>query len=248
MRFGLASKLGLLLIVVAAITVMPVSAQQSTETPVPDSSLHTLTVSGSGTAYAPPDVAYVDLGVQTVDTDLATAFSKTGDAISSVLKALKALGIADADIQTSGINVSPQYQYDNNGNITGKPTYTVSNTIHVTVRQVDQVEKVLTDSVESGANTIQGLSFGIQDMDTVEAHARVQAVDNAKSRAQQLASELGVTLGKPLVVTEVPQSTVPPPINFGIRAGVAAAPAASQPVSQGQLSVEVDVEITFSIS
>ncbi|HVU12560.1 MAG TPA: SIMPL domain-containing protein [Phototrophicaceae bacterium] len=225
------------------------SAQQSTDTPTPDSTLHTLTVGGTGTAYAPPDVAYVDLGVQTIDTDLATAFSKTGDSISSVLKALKALGIADADIQTSGINVSPQYQYDNNGNITGKPSYTVSNTIHVTVRQVDQVEKVLTDSVESGANTIQGLSFGIQDMDTVEAHARVQAVDDAKSRAQQLASELGVTLGKPLVVTETPQTTVPTPITFGARAGVAAvAPAASQPVSQGQLSVEVDVQITFSIS
>ncbi len=79
-------RFGLLLVLIAVLgAVLPVSAQQSTETPTPN----TLTVSGSGTVYAAPDVAYLTLGVETVDPDLSVAFSKTGDAITGVLTALK---------------------------------------------------------------------------------------------------------------------------------------------------------------
>ena len=203
-------------------------------------------MSGEGTVYAAPDVAYLEVGVQTVDADLSKAFAQTGDKITGVLNALKQLGIEDKDIQTSGVNVSPQNQYDNNGNMTGVSSYTVSNSVEVTIRKVDQVEAVLTSTIAAGANSINSLSFSIQDTSALEQQARAQAVAQAKDRAQQFASALGVTVGKPITVTEVPQS-VPVPI-YG-RMNVAAAPLASssQPVSQGQLSVTVDVQITFSI-
>ncbi|MBI1258848.1 MAG: DUF541 domain-containing protein [Chloroflexi bacterium] len=225
----------------ALMMVIPAAAQDTT-TPAPG----TISVSGEGIVYAAPDVAYLEIGVQTVDPDLSKAFAQTGDKITGVLNALKQLGIDAKDIQTSGVNVAPQNQYDNNGNMTGVSSYTVSNTVEVTIRKVDQVEAVLTSTIAAGANSINSLSFGIQDTSALEQQARTQAVAQAKDRAQQLATALGVTVGKPITVTEVPQ-TVPVPVYA--RMNVAAAPLASssQPVSQGQLSVTVDVQITFSI-
>ncbi len=141
--------------------------------------------------------------------------------------------------------MTPQNQYDNNGNPNPKPSYSVSNTIQVTIRKVDQVEAVLTGAISAGANTIYNLSFGIQDTSALEQQARSQAVAQAQDRAQQLATALGITLGSPVSVSEVPQSSGPVPV-FG-RATVAMAAPSSQPVSSGQLGVTVQVEISFSI-
>ncbi len=230
------------------ITIIPASAQESTATVMPSTPADpsTISVSGEGTVYAAPDIAYLEVGVQTVDADLAKAFSQTGDKIGAVLTALKALGIEDKDIQTSGVNVTPQNQYDNNGNMTGVSSYTVSNSVEVTLRKIDQVEAVLTSSIEAGANSINSLTFGIEDTSALEQQARTQAVAQAKDRAEQLASALGVTVGKPLTVAELSINNAPQPI---YKATFAALPSTGggQPVSQGQLGVTVDVQITFSI-
>jgi uncharacterized protein YggE len=240
-RFGRSIAFALAL-AAALVLVLPAAAQ---ENPMPTPS--TISVSGEGTVYASPDVAYLEVGVQTVDADLSKAFGQTGDKISGVLNALKKLGIEDKDIQTNGVNVTPQNQYDNNGNLTGTSSYTVSNSVEVTIRKVDQVEAVLTSTIEAGANSINSLNFGIQDTTALEQQARAQAVAQAKDRAAQLASALGVTVGKPLTVTEVTQNV---PVPVFARMSVAALPSTGggQPVSQGQLSVTIDVQITFSIS
>jgi len=238
---------GLVLALAAALMmVMPAAAQESTPEPTP-AAPSTVNVSGEGIVYGSPDVAYLEVGVQTVDPDLSKAFGQTGDKITGVLNALKKLGIEDKDIQTTGVNVSPQSQYDNNGNLTGTSSYTVSNSVEVTIRKVDQVEAILTSTVQAGANSINSLTFGIQDPSTLEKQARAQAVAQAKDRAEQLTSALGATLGKPITISEVQPSA---PIPFTMRANVAALSSADggQPVSQGQLSVTVDVQVTFSIS
>jgi len=229
------------------VMVLPAAAQETTPEPAP-ATPSTVSVSGEGIVYASPDVAYLEVGVQTVDADLGKAFGNTGEKITGVLNALKKLGIDDKDIQTNGVNVTPQNQYDNNGNLTGTSSYTVSNSVEVTIRKVDQVEAVLTSTIQAGANSINSLTFGIQDTSALEKQARAQAVAQAKDRAEQLTSALGATLGKPITITEVQPSS---PVPFTMRANVAALPAAGgggQPVSQGQLSVTVDVQVTFSIS
>ncbi len=226
---------GMILLVLAL--AIPASAQDTTP-------MNTLTVTGSGTAYATPDVAYVELGVQTTDPDLSTAFSQTGQKISAVLDALQGLGIDTKDIQTSGVNVNPQDQYDpQSGQSTGKTIYQVSNTVQVTVLDVTKVELVLTSAVAAGANTIYNLSFGIQDSSALEQQARAQAVANAQDHANQLTSALNVTLGAPVIVTETPQnSSQPVPAARGV---ARAASQSSQPVSSGQISVTVEVQITL---
>ena len=231
---------GMIMLVLAL--AIPASAQDSTTAP-----MNTLTVTGSGTAYAAPDVAYVELGVQTTDPDLATAFSQTGQKISAVLDALQGLGIDAKNIQTSGVNVNPQDQYDpQTGKSTGKQVYQVSNTVQVTVLDVTKVESVLTSAIGAGANTIYNLNFGIQDSSALEQQARAQAVANAQDRANQLATALNVTLGAPVIVTETPQSSSQP--LPAVRGVAMATSQSSQPVSSGQISVTVAVQVTFGIS
>jgi uncharacterized protein len=228
----------LAVLALAALTLaIPASAQDS-------SLINTITVSGSGTVYASPDVAYVTLGVQTTDADLSTAFSQTGEGINKLMDALKGLGIDDKDIQTSGVNVSPQDQYDQQGGPTGTRTYSVSNTVQVTVRDISKVEAVLTTAVNAGVNTIYNLNFGIQNRTALEQQARRQAINNANIRAQRLATGLKVTLGIPLIITESDDTSIPLPFT----GGGAAMALASQPVSGGQLSVSVQVQVTYSIS
>ncbi len=240
-KFGRISAVaGLILLVL--VLALPASAQDSTTAP-----MNTITVTGSGTAYAAPDVAYVELGAQTTDPDLSTAFSQTGQKISAVLDALTGLGIDAKDIQTSGVNVSPQDQYDpQSGQATGKTVYQVSNTVQVTVRDVTKVEDVLTSAIGAGANTIYNLNFGIQDSSALEQEARAQAVANAQASASQLATALNVTLGAPVIVTETPQNNVQPVP--AVRGVAMAASQSSQPVSSGQISVTIEVQITFGIS
>ncbi len=232
-------KVMILLAALTLLVALPASAQTNTL-------MNTITVSGSGTVYASPDVAYVTLGVQTTDPDLATAFTQTGQGINKLLDALKGLGIEDKDIQTSGVNVSPQDQYDPQGNATGKRTYSVSNTVQVTVRDISKVENVLTTAINAGVNTIYNLNFGIQDTSKLEQQARQQAVDNAHTRAQQLADNFKVTLGTPVIINESDNTSTPLPFTGGGGAPMMAA-VASQPVSGGQLSVTVQVQVTYSI-
>jgi hypothetical protein len=210
------------------------------------SMMNTITVSGIGTAYGEPDVVYIQLGVDRVDADLGKAFSDAGTTMSAIMDALMGLGIQRADIQTSGINVYPQDRYDPSGT-TAQRVYQVSNIVQVTVRDVAQVESVITAAVGAGANALYNLNFGIADTAAVESTARTAAVSDARARADQLAAALGVTVGAPVMIAEVVGGggAVPLPYAAGGMRAMSAEMAA--PVSPGQLSVTVQVTISFAI-
>ncbi|MDZ4763122.1 MAG: SIMPL domain-containing protein [Chloroflexota bacterium] len=205
---------------------------------------NTITVTGAGSASGEPDTAFLQLGVERLDADLGVAFSETGTVMRAVIDAVVALGIDRADIQTTGINVYPQDRYDASG---ANPTraFQVSNVVQVKVRDVSQVEAVISAAVAAGANTLYNLTFGIEDSTALAAQARLDAVADGRARAEQLAAALGVTVGRPLAIREVIGGNVPSPYMGG---GMAMADmAAAQPVSQGQLSIGVTVEITFAL-
>jgi uncharacterized protein YggE len=212
---------------------------------------NSITVTGTGTASGEPDIAYIDLGVQNSSASLAEAFNQTSEAVAAVRGALTELGIALEDIQTTSLNIYPQDTFDpQSGMPTGERTYQVSNTMRVTVRDLTQIEQVVTTAVNAGANLFNGLSFGIEDTAALEQQARVAAVENARERANQLGEALGVTVGNPVMVSEV-QFGFPPPIPFGraeMAMGGAMDVAQSMPISTGQLTVTVSVNVSFAIT
>lgn len=234
MKFARMGKLTLILTMISALLlVLPAQAQDSTPP------ANTITVIGESTFSGAANVATVAIGVEFVNGDLATAFQQTGQAMGNIIATLQNLGIAAADIQTIGVNVTPQDQLDASGNPVGR-TYRVSNSALVTIKDLNLVETVLISSVSAGANTVSNLSFGYSNPTRLQERARERAIENAKSRAEQIATALGVTLGAPVSATEISVSN-PLPISFDRVAG------ASQPVSPGKISTTVSVQVTYSI-
>jgi uncharacterized protein YggE len=214
---------------------------------------NTITVNGSGQASGTPDMAVVQLGIEVNNTNASEALALANTTIANVTKAVEALGIAATDIQTSGFNLYPQNQPDqvaapgavqSNGGAATAPaiTYQAQISISVQVKDISKIGAVIDAGTKAGANTVAGLSFGIADQSKLEQQARIEAVKDAHDRAQQLADALNMTLGDPIIVSENGGGGGPVPMAFK-----AVAASATQ-VNPGQLSVSVDLQITYSMT
>jgi len=223
----------------------PALAQTSTP-PAASDQPHTIAVTGSGTAYGTPDIATAQIGVQTRDADAVKATSDNTTKMTAIITALKAQGIQEKDIQTSNFSVSAQQDVDSSGQPRGTITFIVDNTVNITVRDLTKVGAVLSASVEAGANNIYGVSYSVADQATLEAAARDKAMADAKTRAAQLAKDAGTTLDGPITISEVINNG-PIPF-FGARDMVAPqASGAAVPVQSGQISVQIQVNVTYQM-
>ncbi|NWF67747.1 MAG: SIMPL domain-containing protein [Chloroflexi bacterium] len=236
----------LLGMVALVMSVGPFAAQASSAQQTADSPMNIITVSGIGTAYGAPDVAYVGVGADFTSANAAEAFAQTSGTMSAVRDALLTLGIEASDLQTTNVSIYPQDNYGPTGEITGR-MYRVSSAMQVTVRDVAQIEAVISASIAAGANNLYNLSFGIGDPAALEQQARELAVANARARADQLAGLTGVTVGEPIVIIEtLLGGGVPLPAAYNAaRDGLGGA---GVPVDTGRMAVTVQVQITYRIA
>jgi uncharacterized protein YggE len=210
---------------------------------------NTISVSGSGEAMGTPDIAYISLGVDYTDAVAGTAIEQANTRMRAIIEALKGAGLAEADIQTASYNVFPQYNYDQNGNPTGAPTFRVQNTLNVTVRDISQAGALIDVALQAGANTVNSLSYGFSDSKALESQARQEAVEDARSRAQELATLFGVQLGDVVMVTESIYLPAPIPMGGGFnRMDIAQAGGVAPQVTPGQMSVSVSINVSFAIA
>jgi uncharacterized protein YggE len=226
---------------VAATQALSPSAQTS------DSSepVRTISVTGTGKVELTPDTAYIYIGVHSEGPDAVEAVSSNNEKSEAVKDALVALGVAEKDIQTTNFSIYPQPRYDDKGQPTGEITYMVDNTVYVKVKDLDQVGEILDAAVKAGANSINGISFDLEDKSAAMAEARDKAVDDANVQAQQLAEAAGVSLGP--VITISTSSVVPIAPIYGKGGGASVEMAASVPVSPGQMTISVDVFMVYGI-
>jgi len=208
---------------------------------------NSISVSGSGEASGTPDVAYVNLGVDTTDADVGTAVEHANIEMAAIIAAITDTGVDPKDIQTTNFNVYPEDKYDANGQRTGERIYHVQNSLTVTVRDISMVGEVIDAALQAGADTVNGLSFGIADTSALEQEARLKAVDDARERATQLAEAVGVTLGDPIIVSEVSGNYFPPPMPYAAQAAGMGGGGGTE-ITPGQLQVSVQVNITFAIA
>jgi uncharacterized protein YggE len=209
----------------------------------------TLDVSGTGTVYLTPDIAYIYIGVHTDDPDLANAVNTNNTQAQALVDALKNAGIDGKDIQTSNFsvytNTSPVYDQT-----TGQTTYTgvyysVDNTVYLTVRDLSKMGAILKTAVSSGANSINSINFDVADKSAAMAQARHKAMTNAGDLAAELAKTAGVTLGEIQNVSYSDNS--PMPYAYGMGGGGSSAPNASVPIQPGQTQISVTVSVTYTI-
>jgi hypothetical protein len=202
---------------------------------------HTMTITGHGEIKAVPDVATITAGINTNAPTAAAALSANSARMNQVFGALRKLGIADRDIRTAGFSVSPQYTNGDNNNPRHLTGYQVNNEVNVRLDDVTRTGAVLDTLVGAGANQMNGIGFDIANSAPVLEKARIQAIADARARAQTYAQAAGVTLGPIVSITEGGGEAPPRPM-FRVMAM-----AAPTPVAPGEQSVTADVTVVWEI-
>lgn len=231
-------------------TVQPPTGQPAVVDPVvttDDGVVRTITVVGNGTITVAPDTATIEVGVETVAPTGGEVMATLGTDSETLLQSLIDQGIAEEDIQTSSINLYPQY--DENGQaVTG---YNGSLTMSVRVDDLESVGPTLDILSESVGDNfrINGLYFSYSDPESVLDQPRLDAIAQAEHKAGVYAGAVDGEVGEVLSISEVPGST---PVLFRQYNEMAAADSAvgapAVSVSPGQLEFSVQVTVTFALS
>lgn len=201
-------------------------------------------VVGTGQAFGTPDQASVSVGVETFATTVGEATTQNQATVDKVMAALKAMGIADEDIQTANYSLYAEQKYGDNGP-EGIAGYRVSNQVNVKIRDINQVGDVLAAATDAGANSIYGVSFSVADPEALLQQARAAAMADAAKRAQSLAQLGNVALGGITTISESYGAAAFPMAATASYAMDMAAPVPS--INPGQLSFEVQVQVTYAI-
>ena len=201
-------------------------------------------VTGVGSAFGDPDVAVLDLGVAAEEKNIEEAHGMAAFAMQQVLDSLKNNGIAESDIQTYQFSIRPVYSYQNNQRVL--QGYEVSNVVAAKVRDIDKTGKVVDDAVTAGGKWIRvnSIGFAIDDPEGLLEQARVEAMKDARAKAQTLA-ELGeVVLGKPVSISETGGAS---PIYRYDATSVPKQEGGATPIQPGELEITVTVMVVYEI-
>ncbi|MEO6103047.1 MAG: SIMPL domain-containing protein [Pseudoxanthomonas sp.] len=222
-------------------TTMTAQAQNAAYAVPSDGTL--LSVSANAEASRVPDVATISAGVVTQAVDGNAAMRQNAEQMAKVMEAIKAAGIAEKDVQTSGINLSPQYRYVENEapKITG---FQASNTVSLKVRDIAKLGKVLDALAAQGSNQINGPSFEIDQPEPVYDEARLAALKKAQARAETYAKSLGLRVRRIVSISEGGDGLRPMPM---MAMAKSMDRAESTSVSPGETTLSVNLDVVFEL-
>jgi uncharacterized protein YggE len=205
-------------------------------------------VQGSGEVHVQPDIAKVTVGVTTGSQPSAkAALDILSQKFSKVVASVKANGVKDEDIKTANLNINPSYDFTNGQqSIKG---YEASESIEIKIRNLDKTGDIVAAATAQGANQVGGVMFDVADPDKINEQAQSKAIEDARAKAQKLARELGVSLGR--VKTFSANSSQPYPIPYAMEAkqvGGGAPDQATPPVPSGTFDVTTRVTIIYEIN
>jgi uncharacterized protein len=230
-----------------------------------------LVVVGTGEAASPPDVARITLGAEAQNTNAQAAANEVNQKMSAIIAALKAQGVADKDLKTASLNIyivepppypmpQPMPEMAPPPGAKGMPApavapprsapiFRASNSVMITLRDVGKVGDALGAAIAAGSNHAWGIQFEMDDPKPLRAKARAKAVEDAKTRAQELASLSGVKLGRVLSIGEMGGSDMPPPMPASMPMAYGRAESMqSVPVERGEVTITHSVRVTFELA
>jgi uncharacterized protein YggE len=233
---------GVLTVVLAGPALAPVRAGADDNQPTE----HTVSVTGVGTVKAKPDVADATVGVRVQRDRARDAEVDAAAAMTKVVEALKAQGIAEDDIQTVTLSLSPVYNYNRDPAVL--VGYEAVNIVSITIRDLAKAGQTIDAAVDAGATEIGDISFRLEDQAAVEAQAREAAMVDAKSKADALAKAGGVSITGVITITEQ-SAPMPTAIPYAAEAADASGREArpTTPVLGGDVELIVTVAVVYSI-
>lgn len=202
---------------------------------------NTVSVSGVGTITVKPDIAYINVGVETQDADAGKAQEDNAEKMTAVMAALKKAGISESDITTVQYSIYDRYDYLENGK--DVKYYNVSNIVKVTVKDITKVGDVIDAGSKAGANQISSIQFGISNEDVVYQEALKLAMTSAKDKATSIMGTFGKKPGLPARVSESSYYSGAVRMEYS---AVTMDAKMSTPVSSGELSVTANVTVDYN--
>ena len=217
--------------------------------------LATISVNGNGKITAVPDHALINVGVATQAPTAQQALAANSEVMTKLQALLKERGVAAKDVQTTQIQVNPQYS-EPRPQLSGMSQaefvprivgYRVDNSVQVISRQIAKLGALLDALVQGGANQIHGIQFRVDEPEKLLDEARKRAMADAKRKAEQLAGEAGVVLGSPVSIQEEGAGAFESPMRFEAEmSGMMGAPR-SVPVAAGEQVMNVTVQVIYEM-
>lgn len=228
-----------------ALITAPVAAQVAIEAP-PGAARLSLSVTER--IEADPDLAIVTGGVTTTAPTATEALRQNSEQMQRVIAAVRRAGIAERDVQTVGVNLNAQYNYE--GRRDGQPPrfigYQASNSVQLRVKDIAKLGAILDSLVESGANQINGPTFTLENPDELLAQARLKTVAKAQASADGYARTAGFRTARLIGIDEAGSNYGGDQIIVtGARTMDVAQSAPPPPVSPGQVRQSVSVNFTY---
>ncbi|MDD5700775.1 MAG: SIMPL domain-containing protein [Dehalococcoidales bacterium] len=207
-------------------------------------------VNGEGKVTVTPDIATLNLGVSAQAATVAEAQTQAANAMDQVMNALTSNGVDKKDIKTQYFNIQQVTRWDDKGQQETIIGYRVSNMVTAKIRTLDKIGTIIDNVTAAGGDLtrINGINFSVDDPEKYYAQVRELAMQDAKTKAQQIADLAGVTLGRPTYVVE--NSNVPPIIyrEAGVKYDMAAgAPAPTTPITPGEMDITLNVQVSYAI-
>jgi uncharacterized protein YggE len=205
-----------------------------------------ISVNGTGTITVTPDVVNVSIGVQAQGKTVAEAQAQATKAMNDLMAALTANGVAQKDIQTQSFNIQQTTSWDNTNQKQIVTGYQVSNTVSVKIRDISKAGSVIDAAAAAGGDLtrVNSVQVAVDDPTIYADKAREKAMANAKDTATQLAKLSGVTVGKPISISE---SNVYAPQNVPVYAKDAGV-ATSTPIVAGEQDITLNVQVVYAIN
>lgn len=207
----------------------------------------TLNLAAYGETRVQPDMAMITLGVMTEGKTAAEAMAANAARMTAVMASLKKAGIAEKDIQTSNLNLSPQYRYQEN-----QPPilvgYQVSNQVTIRVLDLKKLGAAVDATVNAGANQVHGISFGLQDATAAENAAREAAVKALSAKADLYARATGHRVSRLVSLSEGGGYTPRPPMPLMEMQMARGMAKDATPVAGGELTVRIDVSGLYEVT
>lgn len=208
--------------------------------------VNTITVSGKGEIFTKPDIAKISISVEKEALSVAEAQNKATEDINKIIAFLKGSSIEDKDIKTTNYNIYPRYDYlEEQGRVFRG--YTVTQTLEIKIRKIDETGKILSGAALAGANQVGGIYFTVDDEEAPKREARQKAIIDAKEKSDQLAKDLGVKIVR---LVSFYESGGDSPYLYNLKAagfgmGGEAAPAPEIPA--GENKITTTVSLTYEI-
>ncbi|GGV30229.1 SIMPL domain-containing protein [Paenarthrobacter nicotinovorans] len=205
----------------------------------------TITVTGTGSATAAPDLVTLTLGVETRRETAAKAYDDAGTSAAAVAASLRAAGIGDGDLRTSGLNLRADVMWVE-GQGQKVSAYVASTTLHVGIRSYGDAPAAIAAAVAAGGDDIRinGLEQGLADPSRATAQAQEAAWQDALARAEQYAALASARLGSVVSISQQPVHSGPVPMGGMVRASYVAE---TLPVEAGESVISASVTVEWEL-